>query len=96
MRRILYRFLVAAVILVFLWLSSVAIDYYRFTQRASPVFARAGYFYFDGGTRVYNGLGYRITFYRRLGPGPEMQLIRTDKVFEFGSNSIFSFEVIRD
>jgi len=87
-KRMILKILIFVVALVFLWVCSVTIDFYRFTRNTSPLFTHTTITAWDGGTRIYNGLGYKITFnnQRMLPEG------RRDRVFEFGGNSILAFE----
>ena len=76
--------LIAVSVIILIWVSVVAIDYYRATQRQSPWFAFRTEFLNDGGTRIFSGLGYRITFYNQSEMVP---MGRMDTVFWF-----FGFE----
>ena len=83
----LVKMLTIAVILILIWISAVAIDYHRATQRQKPFFTYSTIFQNDGGTSIFLGLGYRITFYNQT----ETPNGRMDTVFWFGVRN-FGFE----
>lgn len=67
------RVLLLAGVLLLLWLSAVAmrvgfsrVDYERVRRGERPVFAWADMYLGDGGTVVYQGLGYRLVAQRRF------------------------------
>jgi len=82
---LILKILIVVIVLILLWAGTVAVDYYRATQRRTPLFTYRTYFRTDGGTRTFRGLGYRITFYNQFIVMPDE--LRTDIVFQF-----FGFE----
>ena len=63
-------------IILILILTIVAVDYYRYTQQRTPLFAVSFGTNKDGGTKEYYGLGYKVIKYNVLGG-------RKDMVFGF-------------
>ena len=79
---------IIVVILILIWIGAVVIDYHRAAQREIPIFTFNTAFGHDGGTRIFMGLGYNITFYNQT----EMPNNgRMDTVFRFGGKN-FGFE----
>lgn len=55
--------------------STLMADYKLALQEKPPKFAIKGSVYKDGGTTVYNGLGYRITDYNQMDGRNDIQII---------------------
>ena len=82
----LFKVLIIVIVLILVWISVVAIDYYRATQRQDPLFTYKTEFQLDGGTKTFMGLGYNIIFYNQTEVNGRM-----DTVFQFGGRN-FGFE----
>jgi len=79
MKKYLFKISLFFILLFVIWICIISIDYYRASRRQEPFFTFRTEFVLDGGTKIFSGLGYTITFYNQI-MTPDG---RTDTTFRF-------------